>query len=460
MIIITTVGTSLLTNLLKEEVKSSFNYSLSPSISKKIQNNSLRRPNAELASAISEVVLGSKDFPIDGKYKLNLNTSAEIKSICRITDGSSAKVYLLATDTFMSAYAAEQIAEHLNGKKGLGVINKGRIKKLKIDAPKDFEQSGFEELIKVLDLIRQDHRDDEVILNISGGYKALIPFLTIYAQLKSLSIKYIYENSDEVISIGNAPLDFDWEIVEQNYFALEKFGDKGEGKPRLTEFKGRLAQDETTQDELFDELVKKGIITKIEEDEVKLTNLGSLYIKTYDEKFHSGMFHRKSLHSKLIEYMVFESFQSKYPGRTHLGYKPPNTNYDIDVFVETKDQIIAVEVKPAGNIPIKEKGKKLDVDTIEHKLCKGSFKHLVESLGKERAICFRYVCYGPLGVHSSPQRQIASLLERVPKYNVPNEIRFELCYLKTPMNFKSNTNWRIDSNHPISPLLSKVLNKN
>jgi CRISPR locus-related DNA-binding protein len=360
----------------------------------------------------------------------------------------------------MSAYAAEQIAEHLNNKNKLTVVNRGRISNLKIDAPKEFEQSGFEELIKMLDSIRQSHEDDEVILNISGGYKALIPFLTIYAQLKSLAIKYIYENSEEVISIGNAPLDFDWEIVEQNYFALEKFGDKGEGKPRLTEFKGRLSQDETTQDELLGNLEKKGLIKKSGEDEVRLTNLGSLYIKTYDEKFHNGTFHRKSLHSKLIEYMVFESFQSKYPGRTRIGYKPPNTNYDIDVFVETKDKIIAIEVKPAGNIPIKQKGKNSDVDTIEYKLCKGSFKHLVESLGNERAIYFRYVCYGPLGVHPSPQKQIESLLEKVPKYNVPNEIRFELCYLRTPMNFKSNTNWRIDSNHPISLLLSKVLNKN
>jgi len=360
----------------------------------------------------------------------------------------------------MSEYAAEQITNQLNGKNGLTVINKGRVSNLKIDAPKKFEQSGFEELINMLDSIRQEHQDDEVILNISGGYKALIPFLTIYAQLKSLSIKYIYENSDEVISIGNTPLDFDWEIIEQNYFALEKFGDKGDEVARLTDFKERLAEDEKAQDDLFGELDDKGIIIKVDDNAVRLTNLGSLYIKTYDEKFHSGTFHRKSLHSKLIEYMVFESFQSKYPEKTHLGHTPPNTDYDIDVFVETNDKIIAIEVKPAGNIPIKKRGKNSDVDSIEHKLREGSFKHLIESHGKEKDICLKYVCYGPLGIHPSPKAQIESLLYEVPQFDVSKEVTFELCYLKTPINFKSNTNWRIDGNYPISPLFSKVLSKN
>jgi hypothetical protein len=155
--------------------------------------------------------------------------------------------------------------------------------------------------------------------------------------------------------------------------------------------------------------------------------------------------------------MVFESFQSKYPGKTRLGYKPLNTDYDIDVFVETDDKIIAIEVKPAGNIPIKKRGKNTDADTIEHKLGEGSFSHLIKSHGKEKDIWLKYVCYGPLGIHPSPQSQIESLLEKNSSYEVLKEVKFELCYLKTPMNFKSNTNWRVDENHPIEALFSKSL---
>jgi CRISPR/Cas system-associated protein Csm6 len=462
-VIITTVGTSLLNNLVRKENKKNFGFKISEEDAEDISNGELEEAFTELPEYCKTLISANdpdlKKVIYDKDYELNINASAEIKSICMIASGTPSTVYLLATDTFMSEYAAVQIAEYLNDKNGITVINKGRIQKLKINAPEEFEQSGFEELIKMLDSIRQSHEDDEVILNISGGYKALIPFLTIYAQLKSLAIKYIYENSEEVISIGNTPLDFDWEIIEQNYFALEKFGDKGDKVARLNDFKERLAEDKKSQDDLFIELEVKGIIVKVNEGEVRLTNLGSLYIQSYDEKFHSGTFHRKSLHSKLIEYMVFESFQSEYPGKTHIGYKPPNTDYDIDVFVETNDKIIAIEVKPAGNIPIKKRGKNSDVDTIEHKVSEGSFKHLIESHGKEKDIFFKYVCYGPLGIHPSPKRQIESLLEKIPQYDVPNEVKFELCYLKTPMNFKSNTNWRVDENHSIESLFSQSLRK-
>ncbi len=217
-VIVTTVGTSILTNLTRKAIRKDMRFHILNEDAEDIVNGELEEEFPELQEYCKTLIFANdpdlKTVTYDENYELNLNASAEVKSICKIADGKPATVYLLATDTFTSDYAARQIAEHLDGKNGLTVINKGRIQKLKIDAPKEFEQSGFEELIKVLDLIRQEHKDDEVILNISGGYKALIPFLTIYAQLTSLFLKYIYENSDEVISIGQANLNFDWAMME------------------------------------------------------------------------------------------------------------------------------------------------------------------------------------------------------------------------------------------------------
>lgn len=295
MIIITTVGTSLLSNLLKEEVKNSFNYSLSLSTSKNIQNNSLKRAKSEVASAINEVLLGSEDFSIDEKYKLNVNASAEIKSICKIADGTPATVYLLATDTFMSEYAAEQIAKHLNSKNKLTVVNKGCVSNLKIDAPEEFEQSGFEELIKMLDSIRKDHKDDEIVLNISGGYKALIPFLTIYAQLKSLTIKYVYENSDEVISIGHANLNFDWAIME----AL---------RPYLVENISPLDLG-VNGEKIVETLRKNYLILRSGEngERYSLSPLGKMMV----DSFHDETNLNNKILGTFLEYKYFEYFVNK-----------------------------------------------------------------------------------------------------------------------------------------------------
>lgn len=323
MIIITTVGTSLLSNLLKEDVKGSFNYSLSSSTSKKIQNNSLRRENLEVASAINEVILGNEDFPIDEKYELNLSASAEIKSICKIADGTPAKVYLLATDTFMSGYAAKQIAEHLNGKNGLTVKNKGCISGLRIDAPEEFEQSGFEELIKVLDSIRQSHQDDEVILNISGGYKALIPFLTIYAQLESLPIKYIYENSDEVISIGRTPLNFDWDSAEAYYEYLQN--------PDLLT-KAPI--------ELTEAMEKNGLIT----EDNSFTPLGRM-LKRYIGKH---LPQRSDVLGWYMEHKLFESFFRKPYREFQVSSLGREFFYDpqvpCDFFEEKKKGLARIEI--------------------------------------------------------------------------------------------------------------------
>lgn len=462
-VIITTVGTSLLNNLIRKENIKNFGFKMSEDDAEDIANGLLEEEFFELPEYCKTLILANdhnlRKVLFDKNYQLNLNASAEIKSICRIAAGGSATVYLLATDTFMSEYAAEQTRKHLHRKHGLNVINEGRVSKLKIDNPKEFEQSGFEKLIKKLEEIREKHKRDSVVLNISGGYKALIPFLTIYAQVNKLPIKYIYENSDEVITIGKTPLDFDWEPIEQNYFALEKFGDNGDKSTRLVDFKERLAINENDQDDLFQELSEKGIIVEVESDKVKLTNLGQFYLQTYNEKFHSSTFHRKSLHSKLIEYMVFENYQSEYPGETVLGYTPPGTDYDIDVYIETNEKVIAIEVKPAGNIPDRKRGKKSDHDTIEYKVEEGSFRHLINTKGKSKDLEFRYVCYGPNGVHSSPQKKIRDILSETLEIESSKEIVFKLCHLKTPINFKSNTNWKIDSNHSINPIFSVVLNE-
>ncbi len=356
MIIITTVGTSLLSNLLKEEFKDSFKFQLSSSTSKKIQNNSLKRPDTQVSSAISEVLLGNEDFPVDRKYKINLSASAEIKSICKIASGAPATVYLLATDTFMSEYAAEQIAEHLNGKNGLTVINNGRINKLKIDAPKEFEQSGFGELIKMLDSIRQEHKDDEIILNISGGYKALIPFLTIYAQLKSLPLKYIYEDSEEVISIGSANLNFDWAIMEAlRPYLVDKIipadlGDNGEQIIKaLKESYLILSNGENNEEYLLSPLGKMMVNSFHDK-----TNLNNKILGTFLEYKYFEYYIKKEFNTDIsvLEFdlpytyefsedqntFVFDFSSSKTSKSSHKAG-------DIDLILESANKVTLVEVK-------------------------------------------------------------------------------------------------------------------
>lgn len=289
-IIITTVGTSLLTNLIQKDNCQILGFNISDQDIEDIYNGELEEKFTELPeyckSLISAKDVGSKKINYDKDYNLNLSASAEIKSICKIANGEPTTVYLLATDTFMSEYVAEQIALHLDGKNGLTVESKGRISGLKIDAPREFEQRGFEELIKVLDSIRQEHENDEVILNISGGYKALIPFLTIYAQLESLPIKYIYENSDEVISLESSPLNFDWGLADAYYEYLQK--------PELLK---------SAPPELQEAIKKSGLIA----EEGSLSALGNMLEKYISKHLPQ----RSDVLGWYMEHKLFECFFRK-----------------------------------------------------------------------------------------------------------------------------------------------------
>jgi CRISPR/Cas system-associated protein Csm6 len=302
MIIITTVGTSLFTNFRNPEfVQDHYKQRLNEDDINEIlvdldaEKQISDVDKTKINSALDKLIFGVERINANNGYTykklesdaLNINASAEIKSICKIADGKSATVYLLATDTDMSEFAAEKIKDTLNKSslnidvvfdsnkkemlnknfelitnnfkeefsidnsisetknfevlikqsqlskkkrekalkdiKTLKAIeiaqdallnNKFRIPDLKIDKPSLFNKSGFNNLLYTVDYIVKINPNQEVILNISGGYKALIPFLTIYAQLQGIKINYIYEDSLDLIELDSSFLGFNESEVE------------------------------------------------------------------------------------------------------------------------------------------------------------------------------------------------------------------------------------------------------
>lgn len=359
-VIITTVGTSLLNNLIQKDNERSLGFKINGGDTEDISNGELEEEFTELSEYCKSLIVvkdsGSKKVYYDKDYNLNLNASAEIKSICKIADGVPSTVYLLATDTFMSEYAAEQITKHLHGKKRLTVVNKGRVSKLRINAPEEFEQSGFEELIKMLDSIRQEHQDDEVVLNISGGYKALIPFLTIYAQLKSLPIKYIYENSDEVISIGSINLNFDWAIMEalrpylvENISSLD-LGVKGEQIVKTLRKNYLILSGGEDGEGYSLSPLGKMMVDSFHDK----TNLNNKILGTFLEYKYFEYFVNKGTNSQIsaLEYDLSYSYEFSEDQNTFIyDFLSTNTHQfeskagDIDLILEKDNEVTLVEVK-------------------------------------------------------------------------------------------------------------------
>lgn len=165
---------------------------------------------------------------VKNKIKSNQNVTqicAEIKSLLKSKERLKDKfhIYLLCSDTILSKLAGEiiranleQITEFEDDDISLRVI-----KKLQIWDLSDFKK-GMSNLISEIYEIARGYWKD-VIINITGGYKATVPFLTILAQINQCSIYYIFEDTDSLIEIPNMPLTMEWLNYDELLRHMETF---------------------------------------------------------------------------------------------------------------------------------------------------------------------------------------------------------------------------------------------
>ena len=228
--IITTVGTSIITNFLDNNVQNVINNEnskIDDSYQKIVNGDSKPRHENHIKERISEFFLFNTKKNQDGTWYynqatqgLNKNCCAEINSILKIKERKHQeeyKVYLICTDTSLSKISAELI------KGCLETINLDceiiSVNGLQVENNTDFNQKGFQNLIETITSIKKSDfimkKKPTYILNITGGYKGLIPLMTIYGLVGEHELVYIYDQSNSLISLKNIPLTFDWAIVDE-----------------------------------------------------------------------------------------------------------------------------------------------------------------------------------------------------------------------------------------------------
>lgn len=149
----------------------------------------------------------------------NNNASAEISSILKLREQlrEVLEVHLLCSDTIESALAAERIAEYFanDAHPGIQVHFDAKvdvIKGLQVEDANSFAQDGMINLVKRFGALAGEYGEytDDLVLNITGGYKGTIPYLTLLAQVYNVPIYYLFEDTDVVLKIPQAPVDIDW----------------------------------------------------------------------------------------------------------------------------------------------------------------------------------------------------------------------------------------------------------
>lgn len=155
------------------------------------------------------------------------NSGQKAKSICaeyntlnKIGIDPSDKIILLASDTAHGRISAEAIHKVLIKTYGLNAyqVEIKRIEGLQIHDAKKLREEGLSNLVKVVLGILTDPQlrySYDIILNPTGGYKGIVPFLTILGMLYSKKTVYMFEHANELITLPPLPFSFDMEIYQR-----------------------------------------------------------------------------------------------------------------------------------------------------------------------------------------------------------------------------------------------------
>jgi putative CRISPR-associated protein (TIGR02619 family) len=226
--ILTSVGTSLFTNYIN-------------------QNNKDKQFIADYEELCNEKI---KDFDELGSLIKNLSSKilkwgngnfsscAEFQSINKLEkenkfDSNHCIIHLLISETCESKLAADLIDKLIGGSFSKIEINKKIIQGMNINSGNDFENKALNNLYtyfqNVTDKIKKINEDgnnynpySDIMINITGGYKAIIPYMTLLGQLYNIPVYYIYEKSEELLEVPQLPVQFDQLIAEKYYPILSE----------------------------------------------------------------------------------------------------------------------------------------------------------------------------------------------------------------------------------------------
>lgn len=363
--IIATVGTSMITNYTSKEGKNTVGqerYFLIDGVLHNLTPVNGGDPDAcaiydkRHEESISEVI----DVIKDRWFRLkdggpNEKASAEIASILKIAGGNSCKVHLLATDTLFSVLAAELISSWFEAFRDTYQIDvffrrppvnfrdqkesAFVVKHLQVSNG-DTYKKGFQNLFLLLNRLLQEERRErrDVILNITGGYKAIIPPMVLFSQLNNIPVAYLYEGNmlsqNELITIAELPFGFDYSQLEG-----------------LVDY---LAEKEMREKEKAIEVLKYLRKYKlVEEDSMDLTPVGDLLKGHIRQKTLDG----KSMFGYIAELSLYVYYSNNgYVVRRGERYKDEELGeIEVDlILLNDSNEECWMEVKPLTKYQIQK----------------------------------------------------------------------------------------------------------
>lgn len=208
--IITTVGTSLITNYLDksgdiDEYRQYKDYLWNKSLS---DTNDL--PIGLLGSWYEKIGNSIESYKnSENVFKL----SAEMTSFDKLKLNSEDKVVLFCSETVDGKFCAD-VLEKMIKELWFVQVEIVVVSGLQATDAEKFQREGLVNLLRKLILQLNNDKYSNPVLNITGGYKGVIPYVTILGMIEKVPIKYIFEDSNQIISIPILPLTYEVDYLE------------------------------------------------------------------------------------------------------------------------------------------------------------------------------------------------------------------------------------------------------
>jgi putative CRISPR-associated protein (TIGR02619 family) len=192
--------------------------------------------------------------------------SAEIHSLVRLDVARDDNVILLASETedgYACALAVElYLHHHFDGIH----VETVRVEGLQVVDADRFRRIGVVNYVKRCLQTVNAYGAPQVVLNPTGGYKALVPYTVLIGMLKQVPCKYIFEQSTSLLTLPALPIAIDRAPFEQYRLLFEQI-ERDSSVPRQDWYATVARDDQPLLVPLFEE----------EGDQVTLSGVGLLF---------------------------------------------------------------------------------------------------------------------------------------------------------------------------------------
>lgn len=159
-----------------------------------------------------------------GKPGFAAHLCAEINSLDRYGIDRVDRVALMHSETEDGRICAEEVAGAIEAHMSLPAKTIA-IAGLQVDDVARFRRVGIQNLFgTIADLHREA---GSAVLNITGGFKSVVPYITLYGLLYRLPVVYVFERSPTLIELPPAAVSFDHARIARAGAALTRLRQEG-----------------------------------------------------------------------------------------------------------------------------------------------------------------------------------------------------------------------------------------